>query len=675
MKWEVKIRHTEAEEWISLDLGDENPYITLQAFDVSEPSARNVTFSQALTLPVTETNIRAMQYFNGINGRYGDISTHAWPCLLLCDGQKFTEEDMLLYVDSMSGGEINCQIIGANKDLFVSMDDTPMSALTLNRAVDITQIRTFSQAVGEYGTVNGLYLLSQNDIEPGAVSNADTLSQAVDVWNVFPALSVPSVLSAIMKYHGWNTEYDNSSGLDKHIIPCVSLKQSGNFTYEMTGGVHASIVIQRRNFVKVSISLESDSSGRSGYSGTSNEMRLHYKPTYFALDTQKCDVVVSVKPGAPINYPYTPDSTITALQVVANITDNSGNVIVSKPLKGYQYDDINNNYWLPDIAAGQTHLLYTENPFTINAGEQLRFSFTFQSYERFDSTNTSPIRMPIDIDLSVKFTSDPDSETDYGSITIGSSANLFDCMNFDTQGDFVRAVIQTFALFPVFDYRTKTVTFETFQTVIDNKNAGNVMDWSDKLLQDDELEFSYQPDNFAKINEINFKEENDYQTGWTFRMYSASLEQGPEEYMEIPFASAKNLTFDTYGQVVNLPLYEVSQQDSGISRTWKGSDTPYLLQALLPFSKTIQQGTVSAVKNVYTGNFYTENVKQNFDALTNAIAFPTVLRASFDLSLLDIYMIDFMKPVWLEQFSAYFYLLKVENYSGEIVTCEMIKLQ
>lgn len=675
MKWEVKIRHTEAEEWISLDLGDENPYITLQAFDVSEPSARNVTFSQALTLPVTETNIRAMQYFNGINGRYGDISTHAWPCLLLCDGQKFTEEDMLLYVDSMSGGEINCQIIGANKDLFVSMDDTPMSAIKLNRAVDITQIRTFSQATGGYGTVNGLYLLSQNDIEPGAVSNADTLSQAIDVWNVFPALSVPSVLSAIMKYHGWNTEYDNSSGLDKHIIPCVSLKQSGNFTYEMTGGVFASIAIQRRNFVKVPISLESDSSGRSGYSGTSDEMRLHYKPTYFALDTQKCDVVVSVKPGAPINYPYTPDSTITALQVVANITDNSGNVIVSKPLKGYQYDDINNNYWLPDIAAGQTHLLYTENPFTINAGEQLRFSFTFQSYERFDSTNTSPIQMPIDIDLSVKFTSDPDSETDYGSITIGASANLFDCMNFDTQGDFVRAVIQTFALFPVFDYRTKTVTFETFQTVIDNKNAGNVMDWSDNLLQDDELEFSYQPDNFAKINEINFKEENDYQTGWTFRMYSASLEQGPKEYMEIPFASAKNLTFDTYGQVVNLPLYEVSQQDSGISRTWKGSDTPYLLQALLPFSKTIQQGTVSAARNVYTGNFYTENVKQNFDALTNAIAFPTVLRASFDLSLLDIYMIDFMKPVWLEQFSAYFYLLKVENYSGEIVTCEMIKIQ
>ena len=674
MKWEVKIRHTEAEEWISLDLGDENPYITLQAFNVSEPSARNVTFSQALTLPVTETNIRAMQYFNGINGRYGDISTHAWPCLLLCDGQKFTEEDMLLYVDSMTSGEINCQIIGANKDLFVSMDDTPMSAIKLNRAVDITQIRTFSQAAGEYGTVNGLYLLSQNDIEPGAVSNADTLSQAVDVWNVFPALSVPSVLSAIMKYHGWNTEYDNSSGLDKHIIPCVSLKQSGNFTYEMTGGLHASIPIQRRNFVKVPISLEPDSSGRSGYSGTSDEIQLHYKPTYFALDTQKCDVVVSVKPGAPINYPYTPDSTITALQVVANITDNSGNVIVSKPLKGYQYDDINNNYWLPDIAAGQTHLLYTENPFTINAGEQLRFSFTFQSYERFDSTNTSPILMPIDIDLSVKFTSDPDSETDYGSITIGASANLFDCMNFDTQGDFVRAVIQTFALFPVFDYRTKTVTFETFQTVIDNKNAGNVMDWSDKLLQDDELEFSYQPDNFAKINEINFKKENDYQTGWTFRMHSASLEQGPEEYMEIPFASAKNITaWNLPLPVINVPLFTVD--DSG-NLKYEKTDTPYLVTPRSHLSfVSVGQGLTQASKTLYLAQFQYGGVKQNFDALTNAIAFPTVLRASFDLSLLDIYMIDFMKPVWLEQFSAYFYLLKVENYSGEIVTCEMIKLQ
>lgn len=675
MKWDVKIRHTEAEEWISLDLGDENPYITLQAFDVSEPSARNVTFSQALTLPVTETNIRAMQYFNGINGRYGDISTHAWPCLLLCDGQKFTEEDMLLYVDSMSGGEINCQIIGANKDLFVSMDDTPMSAIKLNRAVDITQIRTFSQAAGEYGTVNGLYLLSQNDIEPGAVSNADTLSQAIDVWNVFPALSVPSVLSAIMKYHGWTVnDNDVFDELNKYVVPCISMKQIGEFGFVMNAGAVSTINIPTNTIGQFSLAMGigGNDPTRMGYSGTTNDIDKHYMPTYFSIDSQICTVSVLIKCDKDFGYPDTLGSRI-GLGVYAVITDATGNIINSKPLKGYNQDYIENTYFLPNTSAnynGEPVVLTTPEGFRVNVGEQLRFKVYLQSIN-----NSMAGNYRISVTINVKFTSDPDSETDYGSITIGASANLFDCMNFDTQGDFVRAVIQTFALFPVFDYRTKTVTFETFQTVIDNKNAGNVMDWSDNLLQDDELEFSYQPDNFAKINEINFKEENDYQTGWTFRMYSASLEQGPKEYMEIPFASAKNLTFDTYGQVVNLPLYEVSQQDSGISRTWKGSDTPYLLQALLPFSKTIQQGTVSAVKNVYTGNFYTENVKQNFDALTNAIAFPTVLRASFDLSLLDIYMIDFMKPVWLEQFSAYFYLLKVENYSGEIVTCEMIKLQ
>lgn len=675
MKWDVKIRHTEAEEWISLDLGDENPYITLQAFDVSEPSARNVTFSQALTLPVTETNIRAMQYFNGINGRYGDISTHAWPCLLLCDGQKFTEEDMLLYVDSMSGGEINCQIIGANKDLFVSMDDTPMSAIKLNRAVDITQIRTFSQAAGEYGTVNGLYLLSQNDIEPGAVSNADTLSQAIDVWNVFPALSVPSVLSAIMKYHGWTVnDNDVFDELNKYVVPCISMKQIGEFGFVMNAGAVSTINIPTNTIGQFSLAMGIGGNDltRIGYSGTTNDIDKHYMPTYFSIDSQICTVSVSIKCDKDFGYPDTLGSRI-GLGVYAVITDATGNIINSKPLKGYNQDYIENTYFLPNTSAnynGEPVVLTTPEGFRVNVGEQLRFKVYLQSIN-----NSMAGNYRISATINVKFTSDPDSETDYGSITIGASANLFDCMNFDTQGDFVRAVIQTFALFPVFDYRTKTVTFETFQTVIDNKNAGNVMDWSDNLLQDDELEFSYQPDNFAKINEINFKEENDYQTGWTFRMYSASLEQGPKEYMEIPFASAKNLTFDTYGQVVNLPLYEVPQQDSGISRTWKGSDTPYLLQALLPFSKTIQQGTVSAVKNVYIGNFYTENVKQNFDALTNAIAFPTVLRASFDLSLLDIYMIDFMKPVWLEQFSAYFYLLKVENYSGEIVTCEMIKLQ
>ena len=353
MKWDVKIRHTEAEEWISLDLGDENPYITLQAFDVSEPSARNVTFSQALTLPVTETNIRAMQYFNGINGRYGDISTHAWPCLLLCDGQKFTEEDMLLYVDSMSGGEINCQIIGANKDLFVSMDDTPMSAIKLNRAVDITQIRTFSQAAGEYGTVNGLYLLSQNDIEPGAVSNADTLSQAIDVWNVFPALSVPSVLSAIMKYHGWTVnDNDVFDELNKYVVPCISMKQIGEFGFVMNAGAVSTINIPTNTIGQFSLAMGIGGNDltRIGYSGTTNDIDKHYMPTYFSIDSQICTVSVSIKCDKDFGYPDTLGSRI-GLGVYAVITDATGNIINSKPLKGYNQDYIENTYFLPNTSA------------------------------------------------------------------------------------------------------------------------------------------------------------------------------------------------------------------------------------------------------------------------------------------------------------------------------------
>ena len=114
--------------------------------------------------------------------------------------------------------------------------------------------------------------------------------------------------------------------------------------------------------------------------------------------------------------------------------------------------------------------------------------------------------------------------------------------------------------------------------------------------------------------------------------------------------------------------------DSG-NLKYEKTDTPYLVTPRSRFSfVSVGQGLTPASKTLYLAQFQYGGVKQNFDALTNAIAFPTVLRASFDLSLLDIYMIDFMKPVWLEQFSAYFYLLKVENYSGEIVTCEMIKI-
>ena len=58
-------------------------------------------------------------------------------------------------------------------------------------------------------------------------------------------------------------------------------------------------------------------------------------------------------------------------------------------------------------------------------------------------------------------------------------------------------------------------------------------------------------------------------------MHSASLEQGPEEYMEIPFASAKNITaWNLPLPVINVPLFTVD--DSG-NLKYEKTDTPYLV--------------------------------------------------------------------------------------------------
>lgn len=668
MKWEVKIRHTEAEEWISLDLGDENPYITLQAFDVSEPSARNVTFSQALTLPVTETNIRAMQYFNGINGRYGDISTHAWPCLLLCDGQKFTEEDMLLYVDSMTSGEINCQIIGANKDLFVSMDDTPMSANKLLRPLNISQIVSNTTVTVDGIPVPVRYLLMQTDADAdGYPSDVNRIT--LDSWQIFPALRLYEVMRVVMSSRGWSVISPVTTALQEYYIPCTNLHASNPFEYMLNAQITDSYSLTAgavRSKVIEGWSIEENPAG-TGRSRTLSESGTDTVMEYQALDTQICAVSVVVS----CNAPFGTDLNRAHIAVHCALEDAAGEEINNRILEGYGTGDYLPNTNI-DEQTGIARVILSRNAFTVRRGERLTCKITVS--DQSPSGSGYIFQGQISAVGKVTFTAPVENTQDYGDYTLGAVANLFDCMNFDTQGDFVRAVIQTFALFPVFDYRTKTVTFETFQTVIDNKNAGNVMDWSDNLLQDDELEFSYQPDNFAKINEINFKKENDYQTGWTFRMHSASLEQGPEEYMEIPFASAKNITaWNLPLPVINVPLFTVD--DSG-NLKYEKTDTPYLVTPRSHLSfVSVGQGLTQASKTLYLAHFQYGGVKQNFDALTNAIAFPTVLRASFDLSLLDIYMIDFMKPVWLEQFSAYFYLLKVENYSGEIVTCEMIKLQ
>ena len=94
----------------------------------------------------------------------------------------------------------------------------------------------------------------------------------------------------------------------------------------------------------------------------------------------------------------------------------------------------------------------------------------------------------------------------------------------------------------------------------------------------------------------------------------------------------------------------------------------------MTINSIIKSGSKEISRTLYAGRFQTTPIEESFSALTSAMMNPVKLRAQFLLTPLDIMTIDLMKPVRIEQYGAFFYISAIENYSGGIVTCELIKL-
>jgi hypothetical protein len=672
MKWTILTGHSDA--LYELDLTDDL-YINISALSLDDLTTRRITYTQAISLPKTPNNIRAFDYFDGI--RYGDPNTHPWPCVVLLDGQKIVDSESLIYIESVTQDAIKCQIVSREKDIFAVMDETPMADIIASRAIKHTSIVSgiLRLAVKDKNgkqlfSIKTIYPFTQNDIKPGDADEAEFSGK--EAYNVLPALNVRDILTDIAFYHGWEVAYKNhaTAAMENYYIPCVNLHEQ--YHYSFSGQWNALAKEVNLNTIIYNTPLSGwvnsniDSLGRTGIlnNGTT--------PVYYALDTQICNVSLAISCSRDI----TSDQNQIAyhqgiaIEAIVRVTDKDGEPIQEHVLSGYAH-----NYWLPTTPANTYVTLKPNRAFRINAGEQLRFTVYV--------IKDMPINASVTVTATarVNFTTGADTETNYGGITQGATVNLLDCMNFETQGDFVRAVIQTFALLPQFDYTNKRIYFTTFQEVRDNLAAGNVVDWSDKLVEDGDVEFSYGLDGVVNgTNYINFKKnESDYQTGWSFQAYSASLDNGPGEYMELPFAASENVTTNpSYNglKLANLPLNEVENTGSSIDRTYKGTDDKFLLYILptMTINSIIKSGSKEISRTLYAGRFQTTPIEESFSALTSAMMNPVKLRAQFLLTPLDIMTIDLMKPVRIEQYGAFFYISAIENYSGGIVTCELIKL-
>jgi hypothetical protein len=218
---------------------------------------------------------------------------------------------------------------------------------------------------------------------------------------------------------------------------------------------------------------------------------------------------------------------------------------------------------------------------------------------------------------------------------------------------------------------TKTIQFNKFEDVVLNKPIAKK--WSDKVQFNKSMGFTF--GNYARRNNLKFKTDS-YENGIIWLS---------DETLEAEKDMIK-LNHDPTFQYQRFNAYKIPTIDGlkDINNEWL-SPTYRLLQLKIQsttFNTNYIDGTTTTVVNNYLPfcEFYNFDrlISDNYNAITNILKSPKVLKIIANLDVTDISDLDFSIPIDIQRpdlnLSGYFYINKIENYKGGLTSCEIIEI-
>jgi hypothetical protein len=226
---------------------------------------------------------------------------------------------------------------------------------------------------------------------------------------------------------------------------------------------------------------------------------------------------------------------------------------------------------------------------------------------------------------------------------------------------------------------TKTISFNSFEDV--NLNKSIAKDWSNKIQNSTSMVFRF--GNYAKKNNFLFKEDTDKlanadtDNDYYFNLNNQNLD---EEKTVVKLAHPTTMLFNRYNgyivpridglkdatnewlksdwRLLNLKLQNV---DFDINYTNGTTTTPR--RANIPFCEVIG---------------FEKLVPKYYPTIKTILENPKVLKIIANLNVTDISDLDFSIPIQIQRpdlnISGYFYINKIENYKGNLTSCEIIEI-
>lgn len=673
--------------------GNESIVQTLGIFSFEDITSRSGEYTNVFNLPLTNNNRKLIEYADFIPS----INTAPYKkinLILIVGGIEF--KNGFLVIDSIND-VIKARFFSGNTNFYELLKSIYLTDLDWS---DLNHTWNYANAIASSAN-NGGYIYPVIDY------GGQTLTgDIVDIRKILPTTFVKTILVKIFEYTDYQyiDDFDRTD-LNKSVIPYSKKNPTVSTEYLLLSSVD---VIRLNDYTISTIT------------------KIVYPFSLFNQTFLPCQFTGIATPGSSTNYDfinnkytaqYSGNYTITATLPVLNpdvnmsCYFNSVNVVqytfacniylsiakVSNTSTQYLKSELlstnnasYNNTALPvssvtpitTVSTGAT--IVTVEAY-LTAGESISVGLLAS----YNCSNTHLGQQPVTtyITLNPTFTSTVNLTVDLSpELIFGGLITYSSILPKIKASDFLKDISIRFGLILNINEDTKTVTISKIDKLTDN--IPNSLNWSNKLDESDLPELSFKFDNYAQNNLFQHKVDNSVlklnpDADYNLTIDNANLELSKDFYTS-PFSQSENIDFDgTLTTYINLYDVNTNKFDNDVNYRICFSEA---VTGLFKFTDGTSTSGYINTKRVYfidytlptlSMGFGIGLIPKNSQTLVSTLQNIRIVKANFNLNINDIKSIDWLTPVYIEQFQSYFFVTSINqfNYTNpDLTEVELIKL-
>ena len=485
-----------------LDLGDEVPAMNYQIASLNELKDRRAAYSQRIKLPKTAKNMRLLGFLDSF-AVFADAAYTPRRCKLLCEGAQLSPFGAVLYVDSLddnAGGSIDCQIVSNTVDLFSLLGDVDNEQMG---NILWENIWTSGRIVRDNAEASGVrrwpMLLTEQGKDTGLPLRTD-----VNLYELVPCYRFITMIEQLFRLYGYSIDSDL---LDDPYIKSLYITASKitgdsnvaatyigkNTIVPVMGGSESKIggTVQLNEVSQVNNMGGTTSVNHDGYPDMQFNQWGYYAPQ---PGDYKLQITIKNVGGMPLD-----TRRKLCLYAIVNRKNGTG---VTQTIWDDDFPNANQT-----VAPGQDYTIEVDVP-ELNMG-----SYIGWEVQIYGGGRITPVYNLTNIEVTAQVSLVHED----AAPGIGSTFDYARATGFKSYKELVQTFIQLFGVLvdvvqaPNVSQEgiVGTIRMHTFEELYRRRDAGQYVDWSRKLVLNEERNVGFSLANYAQRNIIQLTDNTD----------------------------------------------------------------------------------------------------------------------------------------------------------------------